>query len=589
MLTRTLPVSSRSVAESRIWFLQLLRAVAILLVVFYHLIIWNTEEHFFRSDRFGCFATFKQIYRGISSLHIEMDLVGVAIFFLISGFLIPISIKKYGSLGFLVARIFRIFPIYGLVLALIATITAIYFSDFHAPLHTAIYLPSFSALSLYTQDWRSYLWSLLLLPERLGKSFIEPVAWTLRVEVIFYVIAAFLNTFSSTRKFSTLFLTGTILCFLSRVPYNIDSNTNFLIFYLLTLMRGYASNVIFILIGTAFYNHFSQKEPARLSIQLVLQVFLLLSLCFIAGLKGALFISYGIGLIVFYASLSFRRILRKNSFLNWIGDISYPLYLSHNLFGIMLNFLLLGILNNSYLALFLSTLAIFGISYMLHICIEQPCNSFGKRLVLNLKDGMNHLVSAPKTSDPSIYTRSAEAKVSRQRPKVAYITAATSLIVMCTIFHYYIFPTMVHYPEHKALKLPCKLESRLRVNASAMQYCMLDRINNHAYIGNSAVVSASQEPEFFFNGWAVKPQDYSLSGGVFGIIDGKLALPFRYGLARPDVSNALRKPDSRDCGYTGSCSSKLFTPGEHTISLAVMDRDKEHYNVWPNAFHFNVQ
>ena len=48
----------------------------------------------------------------VISSPINLGAFGVALFFLISGFVIPLSFQSYGRLDFLVARFFRIYPTY---------------------------------------------------------------------------------------------------------------------------------------------------------------------------------------------------------------------------------------------------------------------------------------------------------------------------------------------------------------------------------------------------------------------------------------------------------------------------------------------
>ena len=43
---------------------------------------------------------------------LSLGQLGVALFFLVSGFVIPISLPKYSVPGFLVARVLRIYPTY---------------------------------------------------------------------------------------------------------------------------------------------------------------------------------------------------------------------------------------------------------------------------------------------------------------------------------------------------------------------------------------------------------------------------------------------------------------------------------------------
>jgi peptidoglycan/LPS O-acetylase OafA/YrhL len=51
----------------------------------------------------------------------EMQLLGklgVAVFFLVSGFVIPISLTKYDTGAFLIARVLRIYPTYAVALTI---------------------------------------------------------------------------------------------------------------------------------------------------------------------------------------------------------------------------------------------------------------------------------------------------------------------------------------------------------------------------------------------------------------------------------------------------------------------------------------
>jgi peptidoglycan/LPS O-acetylase OafA/YrhL len=101
---------------------------------------------------------------------------GVALFFLISGFVIPISIERYSVPAFCVGRLCRIVPTY--VVCFTVTLLAIALAGAHygrpfpfsageAAIH---YVPGARLLA--------------------GTRFIDPVIWTLEIEVVFYVICA---------------------------------------------------------------------------------------------------------------------------------------------------------------------------------------------------------------------------------------------------------------------------------------------------------------------------------------------------------------------------------------------------------------
>ena len=102
---------------------------------------------------------------------------GVALFFLISGFVIPMSLQKYDWRGFLVGRVLRIYPTYfaGFAVTLIALWIA--GSTFGKPF-------PFDARSVvihFLPGARDVLWS----------AHIDYVVWTLEVDVKFYVVCAF--------------------------------------------------------------------------------------------------------------------------------------------------------------------------------------------------------------------------------------------------------------------------------------------------------------------------------------------------------------------------------------------------------------
>ena len=99
---------------------------------------------------------------------------GVALFFLVSGFVIRISFASYGRLGFLVARVMRLYPTY-----------------------VAGFSITIASLSLAAISWHQafpYVLTAVLshiLPgtrDLIGSPQIDYVVWTLEVEVKFYIV-----------------------------------------------------------------------------------------------------------------------------------------------------------------------------------------------------------------------------------------------------------------------------------------------------------------------------------------------------------------------------------------------------------------
>src|ERR1700677_4351920 len=102
MLTSTILNSTTRIMESRIWFLQLLRAVAVLAVVLNHSVIGFCFLNKYLPNEQTTFSIidFNPLLALEYNLNTHLGVIGVAIFFLISGFVIPLSIKKYGAFPF---------------------------------------------------------------------------------------------------------------------------------------------------------------------------------------------------------------------------------------------------------------------------------------------------------------------------------------------------------------------------------------------------------------------------------------------------------------------------------------------------------
>src|SRR6516162_1153981 len=97
-------------AGSRLAWLDVLRGVAALCVVF---------------DHFGYFVP-RQLYRAIG-LWINPGDYGVFVFFIISGYIVPASLERKGSVRtFWVSRIFRLYPLYLLAVAIALALYAVH-------------------------------------------------------------------------------------------------------------------------------------------------------------------------------------------------------------------------------------------------------------------------------------------------------------------------------------------------------------------------------------------------------------------------------------------------------------------------------
>ena len=145
--------------SARLAWLDALRGLAALAVVFDHasmLVVTSTHSFLYQWFNFGQY--------------------GVFVFFLVSGYIIPASLERKGSIrGFWISRGFRLYPLY--VLAIIAS--GVGYELGYGTLRGAQHHPVQSAAA-----------DLLMLPNVLGGPNVPNVTWTLSYEMVFYLLLA---------------------------------------------------------------------------------------------------------------------------------------------------------------------------------------------------------------------------------------------------------------------------------------------------------------------------------------------------------------------------------------------------------------
>lgn len=102
---------------------------------------------------------------------------GVVAFFLVSGFIIPVSLEKYGKLApFWKARFFRLYPMYWVSLLFMLAVVL---------LHLAAPPAGFAS-----HPFADGLANLTMLQRFIGLPDVEGVYWTLALEMVFYVLCS---------------------------------------------------------------------------------------------------------------------------------------------------------------------------------------------------------------------------------------------------------------------------------------------------------------------------------------------------------------------------------------------------------------
>jgi len=305
---------------------------------------------------------------------------GVALFFLISGFVIPFSLIRFNSKQFLIARFFRIYPTYWV--ALLCSLLMI------MALHHG-------ALSFGSKE---IVYHLALLRDLAWIPSIDGVSWTLEIEIKFYLLCALIAStivFGRVKQLClTFFLLGILSIVFSYIQFGAVSNMfhwtlNNPWYGILHALSMSSVFIIYMLLGTLFNWHCRHVISTRLLLLLIIFGFSWFALVWhesdfkIQFFYGVL--NYFFALVVFSFTYTLRERIRPVKFVNWLGNISYPLYAVHPIVGYGLLYWLVVINKlSSWIAIPLCLTACFTLATVLHHLIELPTNNFGKKLANNL-------------------------------------------------------------------------------------------------------------------------------------------------------------------------------------------------------------
>lgn len=368
MARATEPMSSAVVAApTRIEFANALRGLAALFVLLSHHLgqFWLD-----RSLAVG-YADTPRLEDGVPTpllvsilnptRYFDWGAFGVALFFLISGFVIPFAFERYGWKGFLAGRFFRIYPTYAV--GFTASLLAIYLGGlyFDRPFPHGLsdialhYLVGFRAL--------------------LGGPNIDGIVWTLDVEVRFYILCALVAVWLRRGSPLVLLLPAALAVAILAAPSlgrPLPVSTQF---------------ILFMFIGVAFNLHYRGRlERAPLIFVAVTLFFLFAGAWHLGRLHGISIQlwSYGAALACFALAYAGPQGWARNRLLRFFADISYPLYIVHAIAGFVSLRILLdrGVPALAAIAAVLS--GALALAWLIHRFVEAPTHRFGRRLAHRL-------------------------------------------------------------------------------------------------------------------------------------------------------------------------------------------------------------
>jgi len=342
----------------RLRYVDALRGIAALLVLWLHV-----------SNSFRGLSAESGWLDGFIS-NIDVGRIGVVVFFLISGFVIPFSIRPDGAApvgAFVIRRLFRIYPAYWLSVPLAAFV---FYWGIGAQFPASTLAANFT-----------------LLQSMFGLPHAEGVYWTLVVELAFYALCIALLLTRSLFDARRIALLASALALI-----------HVFAMFMLWLGRPVVS------VGTAFwplnlsvmlwgalYRLDTTGATDRLSSTLLRALGVLFVIALPIGAALAVHarvvytIAYSLAFLVFLAGMRFVRIETKLT--DWLGRISYSVYLFHPIVFQPIYLWLMGQpldspFRTQHLAIYLAanvalTLVVASLVYRF---IERPAIRLGHRL-----------------------------------------------------------------------------------------------------------------------------------------------------------------------------------------------------------------
>lgn len=300
---------------------------------------------------------------------------GVALFFLISGFVIPISLHRYSVRGFAVGRLLRIWPTYAA--GFVVTVVAIEFSS----LHTRQPFPySFVEVAIHSvPGLRDVLWS----------RYIDGVIWTLEVEVKFYLVCALAAPLVR-RESLWLFAVPLAIALACRlVTGTIDAGPmTARHIQVLAVLAMSGQFIVFMFVGTVMA--YAHREKCSWPLALVLSGALICSFVWLTQVgpwrtATVSLPSYGAALLTFVAALALWRPRNGSpALLRYLAKISYPLYACHQLLGYAVIAVLLQVGVPALLAITSALACTVGVATLIHYLVEAPSHRLGQALARRL-------------------------------------------------------------------------------------------------------------------------------------------------------------------------------------------------------------
>jgi len=322
-------------------FIDALRGIAALIVCVFHFHL-STEALYPSAGLNRCM---RNVFE-----HIDLGKLAVAVFFMVSGYLIPTALDRVGVLAtFSSRRFFRLYPAYwfSIVCALIVSAFG---------LREAF--PAVSTIAANFTMAQGYL----------GRPDIIGVFWTLQIELTFYFLCGLLFAFGcfGARRWiiSPLAMLGALLCGAAR--FALGKPLPVAMFLALALM--FAADAL-------------RRRDARYKACFAWIAILMIPTCWLAyaELAPRYIATYFVAMLLFIASDRWRASpIFQASPLRFFADISYSVYLLQDPVGLTVTEYAAHHGASQPVAMGGGLAATIGVSFLVFHALELPCIRIGR-------------------------------------------------------------------------------------------------------------------------------------------------------------------------------------------------------------------
>jgi len=298
--------------------------------------------------------------------NVSLGRFGVALFFLISGFVVPFSIAGERPLRhFAISRLFRLYP--ALWLALAVLIAVAWFAG-------------------ETPRTATVLANMTMAPPLFGQPWLSPIHWTLFIELLFYVLVALLFAAGRLRHIGVLLALSLALIAATVVPVQLRMHgvVNLPVQYL-------GLHLSFLFLGLLLRLWLVERRRGGCLAALVLglaQFAALLSVAQFSLARGDNFVmeglrpvlsAYVLAFVVFLVAIRLER--PRSHFLARIGLISYSMYLFHGVVNALVYRVLPLTGQPSDIATMLACTGLtLALSWLVYLTVERPMIGLGRRI-----------------------------------------------------------------------------------------------------------------------------------------------------------------------------------------------------------------